>query len=155
MANMDSMVADFLAQARIAVVGVSRTKGDAPNTIYRKLRRLGYEVFPVNPKAETVEGDRCYPNVSAIPDGVEAAVIATRPEVTDAVVRDCGDAGIKRVWMHRSFGNGSLSSRAVTYCRENGIKVIAGGCPMMYCEPVDIGHKCMRWFMRVSGSLPK
>ena len=58
------------------------------NGIFRKLRDVGYTVFPVNPNAETVEGVTCYPNVQAIPDGVEGVVIVTRPEVTEQVVRD-------------------------------------------------------------------
>ena len=144
----------FLAQKRIAVVGVSSTKDDAANLIYRKLREAGYEVFAVNPKVDTVEGDTCYASVQAIPDGVDGAVIVTRPEVTAQVVRECADAGVKQVWMHRGMGN-SVSDEAVTFCREHGIAVIPGACPMMYCEPVDFGHRCMRWMFGLVGRLPK
>jgi predicted CoA-binding protein len=144
----------FLAQKRIAVVGVSSTKDDAANLIYRTLRERGYEVFAVNPKVDTVEGDPCFASVQAIPDGVEGAVIVTRPEVTAQVVRECAAAGVKQVWMHRGMGN-SVSDDAVAFCRENGIAVIPGACPMMYCEPVDFGHKCMRWVFGLVGRLPK
>jgi predicted CoA-binding protein len=144
----------FLAQKRIAVVGVSSTKDDAANLIYRTLRERGYEVFAVNPKVDTVEGDPCFASVQAIPDGVEGAGIVTRPEVTAQVVRECAAAGVKQVWMHRGMGN-SVSDDAVAFCRENGIAVIPGACPMMYCEPVDFGHKCMRWVFGLVGRLPK
>jgi predicted CoA-binding protein len=115
----------------------------------------GYQVFPVNPNAEEVEGDSCYANVKSIPDGVDGVVIATRPQVTDQIVRECAETGITRIWMHRSFGQGSVSPEAVTFCRENNITIIAGGCPLMFCEPVDFGHKCMRWILNLTGGLPK
>jgi predicted CoA-binding protein len=144
----------FLAEKRIAVIGVSSTQDDAANMIYRKLRDTGHDVFAVNPKTNSVEGDTCYPSVKAIPGGVEAAVIVTRPEVTAQVVRECADAGVQQVWMHQGMGN-SISEEAVVFCRENGIAVIPGACPMMYCEPVDFGHKCMRWMFGLVGRLPK
>jgi predicted CoA-binding protein len=118
---MNDSVSDFLAQRRIAVAGVSRTSSQAANLIYRKLRGSGYEVFPVNPKATEVEGDTCYPNLASIPDGVDAVVIATTPAIADGIVRECADRGISRVWMHRSFGAGSVSDVAVQYCREHDI----------------------------------
>ncbi len=70
------------------------------------------------------------------------------------VVRQCAEVGISRVWLHRSFGQGSVSDAAVEAGREYGIEVIAGGCPMMYCQPVDVAHKCMRWLLGVTGKLP-
>jgi predicted CoA-binding protein len=152
--TLQTKAESFLAQKRIAVIGVSSTKDDAANLIYRTLRARGYEVFAVNPKADTVEGDACYANVQAIPGGVEGAVIVTRPEVTAQVVRECADAGVKQVWMHQGMGN-SVSDEAVKFCRENGIVVIPGACPVMYCQPVDFGHKCMRWAFGLVGRLPK
>jgi predicted CoA-binding protein len=154
MTTMVEAVEEFLAQKRIAVAGVSRDGADASNAIYKKLKNHGYEVFPVNPNAGEVEGDTCYPNVQAISGGVDGVVIATHPKVAGQIVRDCTEAGVSRVWMHRSFGQGSVSEEAVEYCRQHDITVIPGGCPMMFCEP-DIAHKCMRWFLGVTGGLPK
>jgi predicted CoA-binding protein len=155
MSTLNETVSDFLAQKRIAVAGVSRNGDAAANLIYRKLRDAGYQVFPVNPNASEVEGDTCYAKVSSIPDGVDGVVIATQPQVTDQIVRECAEAGISRIWMHRSFGEGSVSPEAVAYCQEKNITVIPGGCPMMFCEPVDFGHKCMRWMLNLTGGLPK
>jgi predicted CoA-binding protein len=155
MPTLQQKVDDFLARKRIAVAGVSRReKGSAANTIYEKLKSAGYEVFPINPNAETVEGNRCYPDLKSIPGGVDGVVIVTRPETAEEIVRECKELGILRVWMHRSFGAGSVSDTAAAYCEENNITVIAGACPMMYCRPVDFGHKCIRWILGVSGKLP-
>lgn len=156
MPTLQDSVRDFLNQERIAVAGVSRADGaQAANIVYRKLRSAGYKVFPVNPNATEVEGDTCYPDLAAVPHGVDALVIATPPAATDQLVRECAALGVSRVWMHRSFGAGSVSDSAVRYCREHNIAVIPGACPMMYCKPVDVGHKCMLWMLRLSGGLPK
>lgn len=142
---------EFLAQKRIAVAGVSR-QGDIPaNLIYKKLRATGHEVYAVNPNTGTIEGDVCYPDFSAIPVKLDAVVIATHPKNTCAIVQSCADAGINRVWIHRAFGQGSVDEAALSLCRKLRLSVIPGSCPMMFCEPVDIGHKCLRWFFSVSG----
>ena len=158
MTTLDSKVHDFLAQKRIAIAGVSRNQGAHPvgNLIYRRLKTTGHDVFAVNPHMQTFEGDRCYPNVQSIPGGVDGVVIVTRPETTDRIVHDCGDAGVRRVWMHRSMGKGSsVSPSAVEYCRQHDISVIAGACPMMYGPGADFGHRCMRWMLKFTGGLPQ
>ncbi len=154
MTRASATIEDFLAQRRIAVAGVSRNKNEAANAVYRKLRGAGYEVFAVNPNAQEVEGDTCFADLSSVPGGVDGVVIATHPAVSEQVARGCAEAGVTRVWIHRSFGQGSVSEEAVRVCKENGIAVIAGGCPLMFCEPVDIAHRCMRWFLGVRGRLP-
>lgn len=158
MATLKEAAEDFLAQKRIAVAGVSRSgasSGHGGNIVYVRLRERGYEVFPVNPNADEVEGDPCYPDLKSIPGGMDAVVIATTPEVADSVVQDCAELGIERVWMHRSFGGGSVSEQAADLCREKGITVIAGGCPLMFPPTADAGHKLMKGLLRLSGRLPK
>lgn len=155
MSGLEEAVRDFLDQRRIAVAGVSRSGREAANAVYRKLKEAGYEVFAVNPAADEVEGDVCYPNLAAISAEVDGVVVATHPDVTSDVARECVDLGISRVWMHRSFGRGSVSDDAVEYGRAHGITVIPGGCPMMHVDPVDVGHKCIRWVLRATGRMPR
>ena len=154
---LEMKVHDFLAQKRIAVAGVSRDKSHhaVGNLIYDRLKKSGHDVFPVNPHMQTFAGDRCYPDLQSIPGGVNGVVIVTRPETTERIVRDCGDAGVHRVWMHQSVGKAtSVSPAAVEYCRQHDISVIAGACPMMYGTGVDFGHTCMRWILGLTGGLP-
>lgn len=154
---LDKRVHDFLTQKRIAVAGVSRDKSHHPvgNLIYDRLKKTGHEVFPVNPHMQTFAGDRCYRDLQSIPGGVDGVVIITRPEITERIVRDCRVAGVHRVWMHQSVGKGtSVSPEAVEYCRQHDISVIAGACPMMYGTGVDVGHRCMRWILKLTGGLP-
>ena len=156
--SLDTKVDEFLAQKRIAVAGVSRRNSNHPagNLIYRRLKETGHEVFPVNPHMQTFEGDRCYPVLRSIRGGVDGVVIVTRPETAERIVQDCSDAGVRRVWMHQSMGKkgSSVSPAAVDYCRQHDISVIAGACPMMYCGGVDLGHRCMRWMLKLTGGLP-
>lgn len=154
MQNIREAAEEFLAQKRVAVAGVSRDEKQTANAIYRHLRKHGYEVVPVNPNADEVEGDRCWPSVAAIPERPDGVLIVTPPDAAAAVARDCVDAGVPRVWMHRSFGTGSVSDEATTICRDAGIAVLDGGCPMMFLEPVDVAHRCFRWILGKTGKLP-
>ena len=147
---------DFLAHKRIAVTGVSRSPKDhGANFVYRRLCDRGYEVFAVNPNAAEVEGDKAYGNLTSIPGGVEAVVIGTSPEHADETMHECADLGIEQVWMHRSFGGGSVSDTATLYGREHGITVIDGGCPCMFGLTADSGHKVMKVFATLAGNIPK
>lgn len=152
--DLREAAAEFLSQRRIAVAGVSRSPGQAANIIYTRLRGTGYHVYAVNPNAESVEGDRSYPNLTAIEEAVTAVVIATHPRVSVEIVGECATLGIPRVWIHRSFGRGSVSDEAVRFGRESGIRVIPGGCPMMFLPSTDLPHTCMRWFLEHTGRLP-
>lgn len=155
--NVNEMAGDFLAQKRIAVVGVSESKQSPANLIYKKLKGLGYSAIPVSPHLTSFQGDPCFSDLGSIPGGVDGVVAVTRPDVTGLIARQCADAGINRIWMHQSLASAgtSVSAEAVTFCREHGIQVIAGACPMMFCEPVDFGHRCMRWMLSLTGGMPK
>lgn len=152
MSQFDNMAKEFLSQERIAVAGVSRSEDGTANSIYRVLRDKGYSVYAVNPNAEEVEGDPCFPNMQAIPGKVDGVIIVTKPEITEQIVQDCVAADVPRVWMHNNtFMDSSVSDKATAVCRENDIVVIDGGCPMMF---MDFGHKCMKWVLGISGRLP-
>ncbi|SRR6266568_6376158 len=154
MQKVKEAASEFLASRRVAVTGVSRTpKSHGGNIVYRRLKDRGYEVFAVNPNADTVEGDPCYQDLKSIPGGVEAVVIGTRPEIAEDTMRECADLGIRHVWMHRGPGPGSVSDTATAYGRQHGITVIDGGCPLMFGPTADFGHKVMR--VLFSSKVPK
>jgi len=146
----------FLANKRVAVTGPSRhAKDHGSNVVHKRLRDRSYEVYAVNPNADEVEGDRCYHDLRSIPDGVDAVVIATRPEMAEATMREYAELGIKHVWMHRGPGAGSVSQAAADYGRQQGIAVIDGGCPCMFGPTADFGHKAMQVLLSLSGSVPR
>jgi len=154
MQDIKEAASGFLANRRVAVTGVSRTpQTHGSNNVYKRLRDRGYEVFAVNPNTDLVEGDPAYPNLKAIPGGVDAVVIATRPEIAERTVHECVDLGIKHVWMHWGPDGGSVSKAATDYGRQHGITVLDGGCPLMFEPTADFGHKVMRVIYR--GHVPK
>jgi predicted CoA-binding protein len=156
MSTVKEAATNFLSCKRVAVTGVSRKpESHGSNVVYKRLRDRGYEVFAVNPNADTVEGDRSFHSVAEIPGGVDAVVIGTAPERAEATVRECDDLGIKQVWMHRSFGGGSVCDGATVYGREHGMTVIDGGCPLMFEPTADLGHKVMRFVLTRTGKVPR
>ena len=158
MAQIDDLVQDFFAQKKIAVVGVSDKRDTGCNLAYRKLKKEGYTVSAVNPRITTFEGDPCYPDLKSIPEKPDAVFILTNPKVTEQIVQQCVDLGVKRVWMHCMMGTKpglagsmtSVSQDAVQMCRENGITVIPGSCPNQFLK-ADIGHAMMRVMFRAFG----
>jgi uncharacterized protein len=156
MPSIKDAASEFLAHKRIAVTGVSRKpQNHGSNVVYKRLRERGYEVFPVNPNAEEVEGDPSYHDLRSIPGGVDAVVIGTRPELAEETMRECAELGIQHVWMHRGPGAGSVSEAATAYGRERGITVIDGGCPCMFDPTADLGHKAMRFVFTLNGHVPR
>ena len=155
--TMKDATTRFLKKKRIAVAGVSRQTGGAHggNPVYQRLRKRGYNVYAVNPNAHELEGDMSYPNLASIPGGVDAVVIATSPAHAEDVMKDCISLGIKHVWMHRGVGAGSVSHEAAEMGREKGIRVIEGGCPLMYAPTADPVHQVLRGVLSVVGRIPK
>ena len=154
MQSMQEAASAFLASKRVAVTGVSRTpKTHGSNSVYKRLRERGYDVFAVNPNAHEVEGDPCFGDLTSIPGGVDAVVIATRPEIAEETMRECAELGIKHVWMHWGSGGSSVSDAATEFGRQRGITVIDGGCPLMFGPTADFGHKLMR--LAFAGRVPK
>jgi uncharacterized protein len=156
MQKIKDAASEFLANKRVAVTGVSRQPKDhGSNVVYKRLRERGYEVFAVNPNAHEVEGDPCYRDLRSVPGGVDAVVIATKPEIAEETMRECAALHIKHVWMHRGPGPGSVSEAAADYGRQQGIAVIDGGCPCMFGPTADPGHKAMRLVLTLNGNVPK
>lgn len=160
MSQVDSLVQDFLAQKKIAIVGVSHKRETGCNLAYRKFKQAGYQVFAVNPHLANFDQDPCYPDLKSLPATPDGVFILTNPTVALDVTRQCVELGVKRVWMHCMMGTKpglapsmtSVSGQAVRVCRENGISVIPGACPNQFLKP-DFGHGLMRRLWRALGFL--
>jgi len=123
-----SIIAEFIDKKNvIAVVGASRNPEKYGHKVYKDLKEAGYKVYPVNPNASEILGDKCYPNLESLPERPDVVTVVVPPRVTEKIVKACKDLGIWRVWMQP----GSESEKAITFCRENGIKVIHGVCIMI------------------------
>jgi predicted CoA-binding protein len=160
MSAIDSLVGEFLAQKKIAVVGVSDQRDTGCNANYRKLKAEGYQVYAINPRLQAFDGDRCYPDLKATPDRPDAVFILASPRVTEQIVDQCIELGVRHVWMHCLMGTKpglgagmtSVSPAAVDRCRKNGISVIPGSCPSQFLR-ADPFHGFMRRLWRALGFL--
>lgn len=158
MSTLDTMVQNFLAQKRIAVVGVSDKRETGCNLAYQKFKDAGYQVFAINPRIASFQGDACYPDLASLPTKPDAVFILANPKVTDQIVSQCVDLGVKHVWMHCMMGTKpglakdmtSVSQSAVDVCKANGIAVIPGSCPNQYLN-ADGGHKFMKGMFNLFG----
>ncbi len=145
------LVEDFIAQKNIAVIGVSRKKTKFGNYIYRELKKKDYRVFPVNPKLEFAEGDKCYPDLSSVPEKLDGVVINVSPTEAVNVIKDANAAGIKRVWLQQ----GSQSEEAVKFCEDNNIDCVSNECIIMFTEPLGFMHRTHKWIWNALGKLPQ
>jgi len=148
------VIEDFLAQKRIAMIGISRQRKNFSVMLFNELCRRGYDVIPVNPKATDILGRRCFARVQDIQPPVDAALLMTSPEVTEAVVADCAEAGVRRVWMYSAGGKGAVSPKAVGFCRGRGIEVIPGECPYMFF-PKGGFHRIHGFVRKITGHYPR
>lgn len=144
-------ITEFLSQKKIAVAGISHTGNKFSNVVYKELKSQGYRLFPVNPNAENIFGESCYPNLRSLPEKVEGVLVITKPTATENIVREAHSLGIKHVWIQQ----GAESDGAIRFCKENGINVIHGECILMFAEPAAFFHRAHRWVWGVFGKLPK
>ena len=149
--NSKKVVEDFIAQKKIAVVGVSRKKTKFGNAIYKELKQKGYNVFPINPHMNTFEGDVCYPDLLSLPEKIDAVIINVPPAQTEKVIREAKQAGINKVWLQQ----GSQSDEAVKFCEENGIDCVSNECILMFAQPSAFMHRAHKWVWGILGKLPQ
>ena len=151
---MQELAQDFLAQKRIAVVGVTRDEKGWGRTLYDEFKKRGYETFAVNP-ARNIPGVDCYAHLRDLPTKPDGVLLVVPPHVTEQVVKEVAELGIKRVWMHKGAGAGAVSPAAVEFCKEKNIAVVHGVCPFMYLQPQAFGHKLHHNIAKWFGALPK
>ncbi len=145
---MGSPVREFLASRRLALVGFSRNPKDFSRMLDAELRARGYDVVPVHPDAAEIDGRRAFPRVSAAEPPVEAALVLVPPQAALAVVRDCLDAGVRRIWLHRGAGRGSASPEAVALCAGSGVEPVVDLCPLMALPGAGWAHRLHGWWRR-------
>lgn len=140
---MDQGAADFVKAEHIAVVGVSKRKFGG--SIYRTLKKRGYQVYPVHPRMSTFDGDPCIRRLTDLPDRVDAAVVAVSPRHAEEVVRDAHQAGIERLWFQQGpdFRDVAMTAEA------HGIKTVTGKCILMYAGDVTGIHAVHRFFAKL------
>ena len=154
MTHMEN-IRDFLAQKRFAFVGVSRQPKDFSRALFREFQSRGYEPVPVHLEVSEIEGVRTFTHLRDIQPPVESVLLMTSPTVTDLLVLECVEAGIKRVWFHRGAREGALTDSALQICEANGIRAIAGECPFMFFDSTAWFHRFHGLVKKIVGAYPR
>lgn len=149
--NSKASVDNFIGKKNIAFVGLSRKGNQFSNSVYKELSKKGYTFFPVNPGADEIGGVKCYPDLAAVKDKVDAALVMTPASQVPAVLESAAENGIKNVWVQQ----GAESEEAEKTGKEKGIDLVSGECIMMFAEPVGFLHRIHRWVWGRLGKLPK
>ncbi|MEW4490141.1 CoA-binding protein [Thalassoglobus sp. JC818] len=121
--NSNESIQSFLAGDVFAVAGASTERHKYGNKVLRCYLQNDRTVYPVNPNADVVEGLAAFPTLQDLPEPVHGLSIITPPAVTEQIVEDAIQAGIKHIWMQP----GAENSASVAAAQEAGINVIAGG----------------------------
>jgi uncharacterized protein len=150
-----AQIASFLEQKRFAMVGVSRNPREISRLLLKEFKQRGYKVVVVNPAANEIDGELCYARVQDIVPPVEAALVLTSPARSEQVVRECADAGVKRVWLYGPGSPNKVSEAAMKICSEHGIEVIPGECPFMFLSGSGFVHGVHGVINKILGAHPR
>lgn len=125
---MEKLIEKFLDKKNIfAVVGVSRNPEKYGYRVYKDLKQAGYTVYPINPEADMIDNDRCYNSLKVLPKRPDVVDIVVPPNITEKIVKECKELGIKKVWMQP----GSESEKTIDFCKKNHIEIIYNACVMV------------------------
>ncbi len=108
----------------IAVVGLSANPERPSNIVATYLKSKGYRIIPVNPGEKTILGETSYPDLSSIPEKVDAVDIFRKSEDVPPIVQEVITIGAKAVWMQEGVVNQTAASAA----QEAGLKVVMDKC---------------------------
>ena len=147
-------VRDFLAQKRFAFVGVSRQPKDFSRALFREFQSRNYQPIPVHPEAAEIEGVHCFARLAEVQPPVDGVLLMTSPSVSNVLVQQCVDAGVKRIWFYRATGQGSSTPASLAMCEANGIAAIPGECPFMFFEGTQWIHRFHGIVKKITGAYP-
>ncbi|HEY3389212.1 MAG TPA: CoA-binding protein [Prolixibacteraceae bacterium] len=150
---MKAIIEKFVGDRNIALIGVSANKQKFGNFLLHELTKKGYTVFPVHPNLADVESIKCYPDVKSLPCHVTNLILVVNPQAAEQIIPQLKDSPIQRVWMHKGAGKGSASVASIDACKENGIELVHGFCPMMFFSPSGM-HSFHFWLRRKFGKVP-
>jgi predicted CoA-binding protein len=141
---------DFIDSQPIALVGVSRNPKKFGYAAFKELKEKGMKIIPVNPNADEIMGDKCYPNVKMLPPEVSSIIVFTKKAETASVIRDAKEKGITQIWIQQMAD----TKEAIEELQGSGINYITGECILMHYKPHSI-HKFHAGLKKLFGRFPK
>jgi len=108
----------------VAVVGVSANPEKWGRKIFESLKKKKFDVFAVNPRHDSIDGNKCYPDILSLPKKPDLIITVTPPDVTVKVLEQCIELGVEKVWVQP----GSESEEAKRFAEANGLNAIFNAC---------------------------
>ncbi|MCK4293023.1 MAG: acetate--CoA ligase family protein [Planctomycetes bacterium] len=126
----------FFNPRSVAIVGASRQKSKVGYEILANMMEAGYggRIFPVNPKADTIEGLKCFPELESIGDTPDLVIIIVPAKIVPSVMQQCAKVGVKAVIIitaaFREVGKEgrALEEQVIQIAKQAGIRVIGPNC---------------------------
>ncbi len=143
-------IESFLDKRPIAFVGVPRDTKKFGYHVYRDMKNRGFELIPVNPNTDNINGETCYKDLASVPDGVEKVFIITPKAQTLSVLEQAYTKGIKQAWIQQT----AETKEAIAFGSEKGMDLIHNECIMMFAVNTGI-HKLHGFLKKVFGRYPK
>lgn len=150
-----TVIDEFLGEKRIAMVGVSRNARDFSRMLFRAFQKHGYDMVPVNRRADEMEGVQAFERIGGVNPPVGAALLMTPRKGCEALLAECAEAGVKRVWLYGFNGPSAGTKAAEDFCAEHGMSLVPGYCPMMFLPNPGPLHGSHRLFLRLIGKQPR
>jgi len=141
----------FLEPKKLALAGVSRDPKKFGNMVYKELKDRGFEVYPINPNIDQINGDKCFKAVNDLPAEVRHVLVITPKIQTLDTVREAVAKGIENFWIQQY----SETKEALDFLKDKPVKLVTRECIFMWLEPVKGIHKFHRTVRKLFGLLPK
>jgi uncharacterized protein len=146
---MNQSIEEFIRGKRFAIAGLSKNGNKFGNSIFRELKTRSYTVYPLHPDAAEIDGERCYPSLTALPEPVDGVIICVKPEKVEPLLHEAAQAEVKNVWLQQ----GAQTPELENIGRSLGLNVVSGKCILMYAEPVGSVHSFHRAIVKFFGKL--
>lgn len=143
-------IQNFLAPKKLAIAGASRNPKKFGAIVFTELKKRGFELYPVHPSANEIQGIPCYSKVDDLPAGVDHLYIVTPKSETLSLVSQALSKDIKQIWIQQS----SDTPDALELAKQHQIPVISGRCMLMFAEPVGSIHGFHRFLSKVFRTYP-
>ena len=129
-----NLINDFLEPRKMAIIGASRNVKKFGGAVFKELSEKGFELYPVNPNADEIQGVKCFKSVADLPDDVKHLLIVTPAKETEDIAKACVKKGMKMIWIQQK----SDTPEAVKIIEDAGIPLIYKKCIMMFADPVKV-----------------
>lgn len=146
-----NQIQEFLNGKNFAIAGVSRDPKKFGHQVFIDLKKKGYNLYPINPNADVIEEEKCYRDISELPEEVSHLLVVTPKNQTTDVLKKAAEKGIKNVWIQQM----SDTPECNTIADENNMCLITGECIHMFAEPVEGFHRFHRGIKKLFGKYPK